>query len=157
MRATSIKRKVGAENRLKRGKFANRATPSYQRGMLVKRTKKRAWQAISRFVRNRDKTCRTCPYGLAEQCGHYIHNGDKENKNLGGNALWYDIRNLNGQCAGCNKYKSGAPREYAVYLEGVHGHGILQELRGLHNTPKKWTLEEIIGVAEHYESLTNNV
>ena len=131
-------------------KFANRDTPSYKRGMEVKRAKKRAWQAISRHIRARDKVCVTCN-NPTSQTGHYIHNGDKENKNLGGNKLWYDVRNLNGQCSACNLYKSGAPREYAIYLEKKYGHGILQELRTLHQTPKKWTLEEIQATEKKYE------
>lgn len=67
--------------------------------------------------------------------------------------LWYDVRNLAGQCTYCNCYNSGELDKYAIYLEEKYGHGILQELQKLYNTPYKWTLGEILGIAIHYEDL----
>lgn len=119
--------------------------------------KERAWNALSRYARARDKICVTCKTNTAMQGGHYRHNSDKANKQLGGNALWYDERNINGQCSHCNLYKSGRLDEYSLYLESRYGQGILQELERLFRIPKKWTIEELTLVAEKYESKITSV
>lgn len=100
-----------------------------------------AWQAMSRFVRARDKRCVTCG-GPPEHAGHYRHNSERS-QSLGGNALWFDLRNINAQCSSCNTYRAGNLNEYAIYLEQKHGTGILQELNILYRTPKKWTRAEV--------------
>lgn len=99
------------------------------------------WQAMSRFVRSRDPKCVTCG-GPNEHAGHYKHNSERSQQ-LGGNALWFDLRNINSQCVSCNTYKAGNLTLYAIYLEEKHGVGILQELNRLWLIPKKWTREEI--------------
>jgi hypothetical protein len=119
-------------------------TPS----ILAQKTK--TWQALSRYVRSLSPYCYTCN-GQASQAGHFIHNGDKPNKNLGGNALWYDLRNIRPQCSACNLYKSGNLTKYAERLVEEQGAGILKELHSLHRTPKKWTLQELKELQEYYE------
>jgi hypothetical protein len=120
------------------------------RKLTIKGAKTKAWTAISRYVRSIEKQCCTCgkPTSAA---GHWKHNGDKPNNNLGGNELWYDIRNIHGQCFYCNNFQSGNLSEYSIFLENKYGAGILQELQHLYNTPRKWTIEEILAVAELYE------
>lgn len=78
--------------------------------------------------------------------GHYQYNTER-NQLLGGNALWYDERNVNGQCAPCNLYKSGNLAAYARYLKEKYGHEILDEIYQLWRTPRKFTLEEIEAIA----------
>jgi hypothetical protein len=112
------------------------------------------WQAMSRFVRARDKRCVTCPNGVAEHAGHYRHNSERS-QSLGGNALWFDLRNINGQCSACNTYRSGNLNAYAIYLEEKHGPGILQELNNLWLTPKKWTREELMEKRTFFEEAFN--
>lgn len=114
--------------------------------------KKRAWHALSVFVRLRDKHCQTCPTGQAEHCGHYQRNSERS-KQLGGNELWFDERNFLGQCAGCNLFANGRPVQAALVLQKKYGKDILQKLNKLYLTPKKFTLEEILAIAEHYEGL----
>ena len=112
--------------------------------------KKRAWKAFSEYIRARDKHCITCS-GQADQAGHFLHNGDKgSNPNLGGNELWYDPRNVHGQESSCNLYKSGNGSVYAVRLVEKYGDGIIQELYKLFNTPKKWTLEEVLEKEQYF-------
>jgi len=52
--------------------------------------------------------------------------------------------NISAQWHVCSNYRSGNLNEYAIYLEGKHGPGILQEFNKLWLTPKKWTREEIV-------------
>ena len=96
---------------------------------------------MSRFVRARDKRCVTCG-GPGQEAGHYKHNTERSQQ-LGGNALWFDPRNVHAQCTRCNKWLSSNPVAYALYLEEKYGPGILQELNKLWLTPKKWTREDI--------------
>jgi 5-methylcytosine-specific restriction endonuclease McrA len=112
--------------------------------------KQQAWTALSKFVRARDPRCVTCGYPTTE-AGHYRHNSDKANKQLGGNELWYDERNINGQCMRCNRYFSGRLDRYSIYLEEKYGKGILQKLNKSFLTPRKWTVDEILKVAENYK------
>ena len=129
-----------------------RPSQEVMRKSSVLSVKTRAWKALSRYVRSIEKRCCTCG-GIATEAGHWKHNGDKPNKNLGGNMLWYEIRNIHAQCPVCNRWKSGDLAEYAIFLEEKYGRGILQELQKLYNTPYKWTIEEIEGIAIHYEEL----
>lgn len=112
--------------------------------------KKRAWLAFSAHIRARDKTCITCT-AKTTQAGHFLHTTDKNsNPNLGGNELWYNEKNVNGQCSACNLYKSGNLAEYAVFLEEKYGTGTIQELYKLRRTPKKWTIEELLALEAKY-------
>ena len=126
------------------------------RKISIKGLKLKAWGAMSRYIRTRDKRCVTCGSGIAEHCGHYLRNGER-NAQLGGNALWFDERNFGGQCAACNLYRNGEPTKFAIFLEYKHRHGILQELSDLRNKPKKWTREEIIEVEKKFNERAHNV
>ncbi len=118
----------------------------------IKSLKRRAWTAFAKWTRTRDRRCITCGSPTTE-AGHFIHNSDKINNVLGGNALWYDERNINGQCTYCNCYRGGRLDVYAEKLEQKYGYGIIQELRKLYQTPKKWTREDLSTVALKYENM----
>lgn len=112
----------------------------------IKHLKLRVWTLISLYVRKRDGyRCVTCgATGVNMDCGHYRHNSER-NMSLGGNALWYDLRNLNCQCSfNCNRNLSGNLANYAIFLEKKYGSGILQEIDTLYRTYKKWTREELL-------------
>lgn len=117
----------------------------------IKALKKRVWGVISKHVRERDGRCVTCGSTQNPQAGHYIHNSDKENNRLGGNELWYDLRNINQQCSGCNLFKHGNLPEYAIYLQDKYGEGILKELRDLYNKQKSWAIEELEEIYNKYK------
>lgn len=114
--------------------------------------KLRAWTAISRYVRYIEPQCVTSGHPTTE-AGHWQHNSDKPNKQLGGNALWLDIRNIHGQCGFCNRWRSGEGAKYSLFLIRKYGEGIIEELHKLYNTPKKWSIEELDAVAEKYTNL----
>lgn len=119
----------------------------------IKALKKRVWTIVSRYVRARDgHKCITCgATGVNMDCGHYRHNSER-NMSFGGNALWYDLRNLNCQCSfNCNRMRSGNLDKYALFLEKKYGKGILQELDKLYRTYKQWTREELNQLADDLE------
>jgi hypothetical protein len=110
--------------------------------------KRDAWQAVSIYVRTRDKACITCG-GSPDHAGHFQYNTER-NKSLGGNALWYDVRNFHAQCVGCNNYKSGNLVPYTIFMEKEYGVGIVQELYQLWRSSRKWTRSEIEEVTREY-------
>lgn len=120
----------------------------------IKSAKTRAWKATSLYIRKRDPFCVTCKVRPSTQCGHYKHNSDKPNKQLGGNALWYNLKNLGGQCTVCNCYNSGELDAFALHLEERYGQGILQELERLFRTPKKWTIPELLEIEKEFTRLS---
>lgn len=111
--------------------------------------KKKAWTAFARFIRQRDSRCASCG-GVTTEAGHYLHNSDKKNQQLGGNKLWYSEINVNGQCGACNRWKSGNLAPYALFLEEKYGLGIIQELYKDFRTPKKWTIPELLEIERIY-------
>jgi 5-methylcytosine-specific restriction endonuclease McrA len=128
------------------------------RKISLKGLKTKAWEAVSRYVRQRDKgVCQTCGKvddWRNQQAGHYRHNTER-NQLLGGNRLWYDLRNLNCQCPQCNKWKNGNLNAYAIFLERKYGHGILEELDFLYRTPKKFSREELLILIKVMDEMTH--
>lgn len=115
--------------------------------------KRRAWKAFSKYIRARDPICITCS-GKTTQAGHWLHTSDKgSNPHLGGNELWFNEKNVNGQESSCNLSKSGNLAEYAVKLEEKWGDGTIKELYRLRRTPKKWTIEELLIIEKKYKDM----
>lgn len=118
--------------------------------------KRRAWAAFSAYIRQRDPRCITCN-SPTSQAGHFNHERDKgTNPHLGGNELWYNEKNVNGQCSSCNLYKSGNLSLYAVRLEEKWGDGTIKELYALRNKKRVWTVEELLAVESKYKALVDN-
>lgn len=113
--------------------------------------KLRAWKALSKHVRTEEPFCVTCGKPTTE-AGHYEPNGER-NKSLGGNMLWYDRRNIHGQCSSCNRFGSRQVMmtAYSIFLVTTYGEGILQELKILRNTPRKFTIEELLEIERKYK------
>lgn len=114
--------------------------------------KTKTWKALSRYIRLLEKTCITCTRPSTET-GHFIHNGDKPNKNLGGNALWYDLRNLHAQDPYCNRHRMGNTALYALKLIERYGSDVIAELHILHQTPKKWSISELQAKERYFNEL----
>lgn len=120
--------------------------------LTIKGAKQKAWNAIARYVRSIEPRCCTCGNPTTE-AGHFLHNSDKTNQQLGGNELWYDIRNIHGQCGTCNRWKSGNGSVYAHFLIEKYGDGIIKELYSKFRTPKKWTVKELLDVESKYTAM----
>jgi hypothetical protein len=105
--------------------------------------KKKAWESFSRWIRNRDKgVCFTCNRpceGAGYHAGHYIP------RSLSG-YLYFDERNVHGQCYRCNIHLSGNADEYAVRL----GENIVAELRADKNKYRQWTEKDLREIIEKY-------
>lgn len=136
--------------KLRKGTIHKAINPDTGRVVSVKGAKEKAWTAFARFIRNRDPYYITCG-GHTTEAGHFLHTTDKTNQQLGGNELWYDERNVHGQCGVCNRYKSGAGAIYSAKLIEQYGDGIIQELWKKFRTVKKWTIPELLEIARKYE------
>jgi len=89
--------------------------------------KKKLDEVFSVFIRKRDKgICFTCFKRFEwkqTDAGHFINR-----KHL---ITRWDERNVHAQCWACNRFRNGNKEDYAVHLEKMYGHGILQELQAL--------------------------
>lgn len=135
---------------LRKGTIHRAVNPSSGRIISVQGAKKKAWSALAKYVRTIEPYCITCNNPTTE-AGHYLHNSDKENKQLGGNLLWYDIRNIHGQCGVCNRHHSGRGAVYGAKLEERYGPGIITELWKLFNAAKKWSIPELLEIEAVYK------
>ena len=122
-------------------------------------TKITLWKTFSEYIRRKDaddegyNSCVTC--GRTKQwkeldCGHYRPNTERS-KTLGGNELWYDERNFGPQCISCNRFKGGMQADWSVRLVNQYGYKVLEELRDLRNTLRKWTQEELDELHQKYK------
>lgn len=119
-----------------------------------KSLKAKCWKVFSEFIRKRDSdengmaTCISC--GTVKpwkeiHAGHYIP------KSLG-LSIYFDEKNVNAQCAGCNTFRHGNLSAYALALKTKYGEGILEELDARRKQIKKipeWEYQEMI---EKYKS-----
>lgn len=133
-------------------KYRVKGIPGVSPLLTVKGAKQKAWNAIARYVRWKEPRCCTCG-GLTTEAGHFLHNSDKTNQQLGGNELWYDIRNIHGQCGTCNRWKSGNGPVYSHFLIEKYGDGIIKTLYTLFRTPRKWTVLELLAIEKKYDDM----
>ena len=97
--------------------------------------KNKLWKAFAEWIRLRDSNeegfgqCISCnkpipyPNGTGSwHCGHYYSRGGSNN------ALYFDERNCNGQCVGCNSFNEGNKQGYARGLIKKYGPDILEAL-----------------------------
>ena len=116
----------------------------------VSKLKKKAWKYFSKYIRLKNSKngycqCITC----GKQCrveemnaGHYKHGNTKP--------TYFDERNVHPQCVSCNMYRSGNLDQYALYLEGRYGEGILQTLDRISKGPV-FKKDQLINIAEEYK------
>lgn len=66
-------------------------------------------------------------------------------------ATRWDDENVNGQCAGCNTFRSGEQYKYSIALDLKYGDGTAEKLAQRSREtykPKPWELEAIIADAK---------
>ena len=127
-------------------KQAKRLSRRKERLESIQHLKMRLWTLLSEYVRRLGKgvcfTCGKVAHWRELDCGHFRHNSER-NSQLGGNELWWFLKNFASQCFTCNRMKSGKLDVFALKLETKYGYGILQEINKKYHTPKKWTREEV--------------
>jgi hypothetical protein len=89
--------------------------------------KGKAWEAVKRRTRGREKNCYTCPaqnlQGQNAQAGHY-----KPVALVGSNNRWsWDERFIHLQCGRCNGAGAGMAIEYRAHLVADYGEATVME------------------------------
>ena len=100
--------------------------------------KAKVQRAVNKYCRDRDEGngCISCGKHLKLQGGHYIPQGSCS-------YLRYDFDNINGQCVGCNKWKSGNLIEYRIRLVKKISAECVELLEGCRVETKKGTRQEL--------------
>lgn len=116
----------------------------------TKALKNKLWKVFSEFVRRRDKgICISC--GKQDRwkntdAGHYI-------PKTAGLSIYFDERNVNAQCTGCNRFRHGNLSAYAIALRKKYGPDILEELDRLRRQTRKISPLEYQTLIEKYKKL----
>src|SRR5574343_472919 len=105
----------------------------------TKALRKKAWSVFALWVKNRDKwTCITCgkryPKGSPQMnAGHFKHK----------DCLDFDERNINAQCARCNKWGHGRLDIYGDRLREKWGASVTLHLEQQSKQPYKFSKAEL--------------
>jgi hypothetical protein len=75
--------------------------------------------------------------------GHYV-------PKTSGLSLYFDERNVNAQCVGCNRYRHGNLSQYALGLVDKYGKNILNELEETRLQMRKYSSKEYMVLYDHY-------
>lgn len=145
--------------------MAKKSTASKAKKPSLSKAKGKAWDAFSLYIRTRDALRTT---GSLERCACVTCGREYPRKGVGSiqaghfvasrtNAILFDERNCHGQCYGCNVGRSGAHVEYFIWMEGQYGREVIDELRALKFTTRKFTVPELQAMAENYKQLTEEL
>lgn len=104
--------------------------------------KKEAWRVFSKFIRDRDPVCFTCP-NKTENAGHWRHGHTK--------AGFFDVRNVHGQCVRCNLHLSGNGQVYSLKMAEIYGLKKTKRLWEEFNKVHLFTRKELIKIIKKYE------
>ncbi len=87
--------------------------------MIVSETVRRTYADKEGYVKC--STCSTVKHWKYMQCGHFQRRGHM--------ATRFDFRNLAPQCEECNEHYDGRPKEFAIFIDEVHGPGTATYLK----------------------------
>jgi hypothetical protein len=101
----------------------------------------KADKVVAKFIRSRDPFCVTCGKPT-QHAGHYIRRGHKR--------VRWNVKNIHGQCCGCNTFLDGNMDRYALFMIEKYGLEHLQWLNDQKGTYKP-TREELGKIIQAYE------
>ena len=122
--------------------------PRGSKPVPMKSLKKKAWDAFSKFIRQRDADengnvkCCTCPnirHWTGMDAGHFISRVKE--------STLFDPMNVHAQCKGCNMPpNNGRPIEYAAFLDAKYGQGAADIItaRAMRRTLNRAVLESVL-------------
>jgi hypothetical protein len=119
------------------------------------KTKKKAWDAFSLWVRTADakgemNKCITCErlfHYKKLYAGHFIPGRH--------NAILFDERGVHPQCYYCNIIMGSNPIKYYKYMLKHYGQEVIDELDKLSTTTVKYTVSDYLELEKYYKELTN--
>ena len=119
--------------------------------MRYKGVKGKAWEAVKRYVRRKEKDCYTCEakdlQGQNAQAGHFLPVAIVGSNNR----LSWDERQIHLQCGRCNGAGQGQQVAYRRHLIEDYGEEAVQEIE-----KRRWKVDPIKNwdaIIEHFDSL----
>jgi hypothetical protein len=116
-----------------------------------RRDKGKAWEAVKRYVRAKEKDCYTCGarqlQGINAQCGHFLPVGFVGSNNV----LSWDTRQIHLQCSRCNGVGQRQQVAYRARLVKDYGEEVVQELEA-----RRWKVDKVKSwqeIINHYDTL----
>ena len=122
--------------------------------------KKRAWKAFSEYIRrsyadeNGYVSCVTC--GVTRQWNDNIDAGHFLPKSRG-SAIYFQVENVHPQCKRCNLMEGGNFEYYYPYMVEMYGESMIEELRQLSKTTKKYTVQDLLDIESEYKEKLNEL
>lgn len=138
--------------------------------------KKRAWSWCSRYIRLRDALayCKSigidpraymvedlpiicCTCGRVRSfrqidAGHFISRGSG-----GGSGVYFDERNIHGQCKNCNSFHQGRALEYLDFMKEKYGQKVIDELRRKDKLVCRRRSDDYMGITLYYKAAYNEL
>lgn len=110
--------------------------------------KKKLWKVFSEYIRQRDKgiciSCGKIDDWKNTDAGHYI-------PKTAGLAVYFDEKNVNAQCTGCNRFRHGNLSQYALALRRKYGETILEELEWKRRLITKISVVDYVRLIDEYK------
>ena len=66
-------------------------------------------------------------------------------------SILFEEDNVAPQCSGCNRYHSGRPQEFRLWMEHVRGLEVVERLQQLKATSRHFTREELVDMRIEYK------
>ncbi len=126
----------------------------------IRTLKKKLWDIFSKYVRrswaDRHGMVETVDGKIAHwkqvDCGHLLSNGER-NAQLGGNELWYYLKNFAPQSSKGNRFNADdSAKEYMFWAVTTYGQAEISKMFRMKHTPKVWTEQELIELYEYYKA-----
>lgn len=123
--------------------------------MRWKGIKAKAWLAVRKYVKAKEKDCYTCSArqleGLNAQAGHYLPVGLVGSNNT----LSWDERQIHLQCGRCNGVGQGQQTAFRLHLLKDYGEEVVQEFER-----RRWRTDKVKNwqtIIDHYTQLLTSL
>lgn len=151
-------RKIKRQEELQSSPFYQK--PEKKKPSPEESLKKKLWAIFSKYIRKSyadpmSGMVMTCDgvmkHWTETHCGHLFHNSERSS-GLGGNALWYYERNFAPQSSNGNYFNANdSAKKYMLWACKRYGAAEVEHMRNMKKQPRKWTMEELQALYEHYK------
>jgi len=119
--------------------------------------KRELWSVFAKYIKKRDNgICITC--GKIGLSGYEYHAGHCIPAGISPLKLYFDERNVNGQCMRCNQFLGGMGAIYRERVDEKYGKGTFKKLKRLmRDTGTKYSKQDYLGFIEYYEKKTEKL
>lgn len=125
----------------------------YVKHISISKLKKKLDRLFSAFIRHRDYLLGCISCGAKNvpwdewQAGHF------HDRAVSYASLYFDERNVNGQCKNCNEFRGGNKDGYVSGLIVRYGPEIIPELAAKKNAREQWGIFEYEAAIKKYQGI----